>query len=310
MMLALTLVAMAVAGITLGLLGGGGSILTVPILVYLAGLGPHEAITTSLLVVAVTSVASLVPHARAGRVRWRTGAVFGGAGMAGAYTGGLLAGHLPGSVLLAGFALMMAVAAVAMLRRRERPGRRGGGAPRTGRWPKASIAGQGAAVGLMTGLVGAGGGFVVVPALILLGGLAAPEAVGTSLVVIAMNSLAGLAGHLGNVRIDWNITLAVTGAAVAGSLAGAGLTGRIDPALLRRAFGWFIIAMAAFMFAEQAPGWVWHVLLRTTAGPPSLSAAVTAGAAALVCRAARGAKPPGPGLSASAARDRLGSTHG
>jgi len=119
-MLALTMAAMAVAGITLGLLGGGGSILTVPILIYLAGLGAHEAIGTSLLVVAVTSLASLVPHARAGRVRWRTGLLFGGAGMVGAYVGGLLAGQLPGGVLLVGFAVMMAVTAVAMLRRRDR----------------------------------------------------------------------------------------------------------------------------------------------------------------------------------------------
>ncbi len=296
-MLALTVAAMAAAGITLGLLGGGGSILTVPILIYLAGLGAHEAITTSLFTVAMTSLASLVPHARAGRVRWRTGLVFGGAGTIGAYAGGLLAGHLPGGLLLVAFAVMMAVTAIAMLRRParhgERSARHGDDAARTRRWPKTNIAAitaQGAAVGLVTGLVGAGGGFVVVPALIMLGGLAAPVAVGTSLVVIAMNSLAGLAGHLGSVHLDWTTDLAGTGAAVTGSLAGAHLTGRIDPGLLRRAFGWFIIAMAAFMLAEQEPGQVWQALLRTAAGPPIISAAMTATAAALICRSVRRAQ--------------------
>lgn len=311
MMFALTVAAMAAAGITLGLLGGGGSILTVPVLIYLAGLGAHEAITTSLFVVAMTSVASLLPHARAGRVRWRTGLLFGGAGTVGAYAGGRLAGYLPGGALLAAFAVMMAVTAIAMLRRRERPGersaRRGDDATRPRRWPKTGIAAQGAAVGLVTGLVGAGGGFVVVPALILLGGMAAPEAVGTSLVVIAMNSLAGLAGHLGGVHLDWTIALAATGAAVAGSLAGARWTGRVDPAVLRRVFGWFVIAMAAFMLAEEAPARLWHALLRTAAGPPILSAAVTAAAAALVCRTVARPRPSGPPASPPPARDRIGS---
>ena len=264
-MFALTVAAMVVAGITLGLLGGGGSILTVPILIYLAGLEAHEAISTSLLVVAVTSLASLLPHARAGRVRWRTGVLFGGAGAAGAYAGGRLAGHLPGGVLLAGFAVMMAVTAVAMLRRRDRSNPRDDDAALTRRWPTASVAAQGTTVGLVTGMVGAGGGFVVVPALILLGGMTAPDAVGTSLVVIAMNSLAGLAGHLGSVQLDWTLSLTVTGTAVAGSLAGAHLTGRIDPTLLRRAFGWFIIAMAALILAGQTPTVVRHALADTTA---------------------------------------------
>lgn len=315
MMFTLTVTAMAAAGITLGLLGGGGSILTVPILIYLAGIGAHEAITDSLFVVAVTSLASLVPHARAGRVRWRTGLLFGGAGTVAAYAGGRLAAYLPGGVLLVAFAVMMVAAAVAMLRRRERPGARtvsrGDDATRPRRWPKAGIAAQGAAVGLVTGLVGAGGGFVVVPALVLLGGMAAPEAVGTSLLVIALNSVAGLAGHLGSVHPGWTITLAATGAAVTGSLAGARLTGRIDPALLRRVFGWFVLAMAAFILTEQTPGPVGHVLVRTAAGPLLLAAvaavALIAVAVALVRRAARRPRPPGPEASPPEARDQIGS---
>jgi uncharacterized membrane protein YfcA len=232
-------------GISLGLLGGGGSILTVPILAYVGGMSAKAAIASSLFVVGVTSAAGVISHARAGRVRWRTGVVFGAAGMAGAYAGGHLAAYLPGRVLMILFALMMAATAFAMLRR-----------PRTLRrraqdLPIAKVIAEGVVVGLVTGVVGAGGGFLVVPALVLLGGLSMETAVGTSLVVIAMKSFAGLAGHLGHVDVDWRVTLAVTAAAVAGSFAGSHLAGRIPPAALRRGFGVFIIAMAALVLARE-----------------------------------------------------------
>lgn len=232
-------------GISLGLLGGGGSILTVPILAYAGGMSAKAAIASSLFVVGVTSAAAVISHARAGRVRWRTGVVFGAAGMVGAYAGGHLAAYLPGRVLMILFALMMAATAVAMLRR-----------PRTLRaraqdLPIAKVLAEGVVVGLVTGVVGAGGGFLVVPALVLLGGLSMEAAVGTSLVVISMKSFAGLAGHLGHVDVDWRVTLAVTAAAVAGSFAGARLVGRIPPAALRRGFGVFIIAMAALVLARE-----------------------------------------------------------
>lgn len=121
-MIAVVIAASLFIGVSLGVLGGGGSILTVPILVYLARMGTKEAIATSLFVVGVTSAAGVVSHARAGRVRWRTGLLFGLAGMAGAYAGGRLAEFIPGTVLLIGFALMMIATAAAMIRaRREEP---------------------------------------------------------------------------------------------------------------------------------------------------------------------------------------------
>lgn len=221
----------------------------VPVLVYVSGLDTKEAIATSLLVVGVTSATGALSHARAGRVRWRTGVVFGAAGMVGAYAGGRLSELVPGQVLLVAFAVMMAVTAVAMLR-----GRRDVDPDRVhGRLPVARVVLDGAVVGLVTGLVGAGGGFLVVPALALLGGLPMPVAVGTSLVVIAMKSGAGLAGYLSSVTIDWPLAAAVTAAAVVGSLLGGPLAGRIEPDRLRRAFGWFVLVMAGFVGLQEAP---------------------------------------------------------
>ncbi len=246
-MIALTIGLAVFVGIALGLLGGGGSILTVPLLAYVAGMDAKQAIATSLLVVGVTSAVGAVSHARAGRVQWRTGLIFGGAGMAGAYAGGLLAQFIPGTVLLIGFAVMMIATAIAMLRGRPNsaptdPGHR---------MPIPKILAEGVVVGLVTGLVGAGGGFLVVPALALLGGLPMPVAVGTSLVVIAMSSFAGLAGHLTTGQIDWRLAAMVTVAAVIGALVGTRLTALVNPEALRQGFGWFVLAMASVVLAEE-----------------------------------------------------------
>nr|WP_084959936.1 sulfite exporter TauE/SafE family protein [Thermoactinospora rubra] len=248
-MLALTLTAAALVGVTLGLFGGSGSILTVPMLVYLAGGPAKAAIATSLLVVAVTSAVSAVGHARRGGVRWRTGLIFGAAGMTGAYAGGLLGPHLPEALLMTAFAAMMVATAVAMIRGRRtvKPG------TQARDLPILHLIDEGAGVGLVTGLVGAGGGFLVVPALVLLGGLPMSAAVGPSLVVIAMKSAAGLAGYLQGVSIDWPLAVLVTVAATAGGVLGGGLAGRIDAERLRKAFGWFVLAMGAFVLAQQAP---------------------------------------------------------
>ncbi|WP_433393254.1 sulfite exporter TauE/SafE family protein [Micromonospora sp. KLBMP9576] len=272
--LALTLGLAVLIGVSLGLLGGGGSILAVPLLVYVADLPPREAIATSLLVVGVTSAVGVLPHARAGRIRWRTGLIFGLAGMAGAYAGGRLAAFVPAALLLTGFAVMMLATATAMIR-----GRRGGGAGGAARpeLPTLRVVLDGLVVGLVTGLVGAGGGFLVVPALALLGGLPMPVAVGTSLVVIAMKSFAGLAGYLSTVSIDWGLAAAVTGAAVLGSLAGGRLAGRVPEAVLRGAFGWFVAVMGVFVLAQQLPE-----RLRTE----PLLWAVVAGAAVVVAAVA------------------------
>lgn len=255
-MLALTLALAVVVGMTLGLLGGGGSILMVPLLVYVAGMDAKEAIATSLLVVGVTSAVGAVSHARAGRVQWRTGLIFGAAGMAGAYAGGRLAEFIPGEVLLVGFALMMLATSVAMLRGRKPvdPGKV------HDRLPVGKIVLEGLVVGLVTGIVGAGGGFLVVPALALLGGLPMPVAVGTSLVVIAMKSTAGLAGYLASVQIDWGTAGLVTLAAVLGALVGGRFAGLIPPETLRKVFGWFVLVMAFFVGGQEAPGAFWELL--------------------------------------------------
>ncbi|MEU4263139.1 sulfite exporter TauE/SafE family protein [Streptomyces sp. NPDC025273] len=254
-MTALIVAASLLIGVSLGVLGGGGSILTVPILVYLAGQDTKEAIATSLFVVGVTSLAALVPHARARRIRWRTGLLFGAFSMVGAYGGGRLAEYIPGTALLVAFALMMLATAVAMLRKPRRG--REKVRPAHGDLPVKHIAAEGLVVGAVTGLVGSGGGFLVVPALALLGGLPMGVAVGTSLLVIAMKSFAGLAGHLSGVEIDWRLALIVTAAAVIGSLVGGRLAGRIPQDALRKAFGWFVVTMGVFVLAQQLDTAVW-----------------------------------------------------
>lgn len=234
-------------GMTLGLLGGGGSILAVPLLLYVASVPPKVAIATSLLVVGATSSACALQHARSGHVRWRTGLVFGSVAMVGAYIGGLLSVFVPGSVLLLLFAGMMVAAGVAMLRPSRVAKRRAAPAPL---W---KIAAEGLVVGAFTGLVGAGGGFLVVPALVLLGGLDMRSAVGTSTLVITMKSFAGFAGHAAHVPIDWGLAATVTAFAVVGSVAGAQMLRRVDPARLKKAFGGFVFVMAGVIAVQQVP---------------------------------------------------------
>ena len=246
-MIALAVVLAVFVGVSLGLLGGGGSILMVPLLAYVAGMEPKQAIATSLLVVGVTSAVGVVSHARAGHIQWRTGLIFGSAAMLGAYAGGLLARFVPGSVLLIGFAVMMIATAIAMLRGSSV--RRADGDRSMSLW---LVLPEGLVVGLVTGMVGAGGGFLVVPALVLLGGLPMPVAVGTSLVVIAMKSLAGLGGYLSTVTIDWRVAGMVTAAAVVGGLIGSRLTSLVRPELLRAGFGWFVLLMSSVILAQEA----------------------------------------------------------
>lgn len=267
--LILTLLLSILIGLSLGLLGGGGSILTVPILTYVAGLDPKEAIAASLFVVGVTSAVSAINHARNRRVKWRTGVIFGAAGMAGAFGGGLIGGHIPSVVLMVAFALMMIATSIAMIR-----GRKGSaGEVKDRDLPLGRVILDGLVVGVITGLVGAGGGFLVVPALALLGGLSMPVAVGTSLVVITMKSFAGLAGYLTSVELDWALVGAVTVAAILGSLLGSRLAGRIPEALLRKGFGVFVLVMGVFVLIQE---------LFNTTGIAAIAAALVA-VAATVC---------------------------
>ncbi len=231
-------------GVSLGLLGGGGSILTTPILIYALGVETRAAIATSLLVVGVTSLAGMIGHARSGNVIWRVGLLFGAAGMVGAWLGGRLAALIPAETLMILFAGMMLATSVAMFR-----GRRDGGAQVVA--PAWKVVVEGVVIGIVTGLVGAGGGFLVVPALTLLGGLPMPHAIGTSLLVIAMKSFAGFSGHAASVSIDWRLAAMVTAAAVVGSLIGGQLTRLVAPDTLRRGFAAFVLVMSAFVFYQQ-----------------------------------------------------------
>ena len=242
-------------GLLLGLLGGGGSILTVPVLVYLVGLEPKTAIATSLVVVGVTSFTAMLSHARGGRVCWKTGAVFGLAGMFGAYLGGRLAAFIPSPVLLLLFASIMLGTAWAMLKGRRASDRRDGlenrGPLCPAKLPLAAISFDGLMVGTLTGLVGAGGGFLVVPALNLLGGLPMHAAVGTSLLVIGMKSFAALAGYATHVSIDLKLVALVTSAAIVGSLIGGLLSHRIRGPVLRQGFGVFVVLIASYLFYKE-----------------------------------------------------------
>ena len=245
-------------GMAVGLLGGGGSILTTPLLIYVVGFDAKQAIAASLFVVGVTSIFGLISHARAGRVVWRIGLIFGGAGMVGAFIGGQIGARLPSAILLAAFAVMMGITAVAMIRGRKQVA----GKAHRG-LPLFRILLDGLVVGFVTGLVGAGGGFLVVPALALLAGLAMPKAVATSLLVVAMKSFAGLAGYLfvfgqgtfisvnPETEINWSATLIITAAAIVGALIGSSIVGRIHPDKLRKAFGYFVLVMAVFILSQQ-----------------------------------------------------------
>jgi hypothetical protein len=234
-------------GVSLGFFGGGGSILTVPLLVYVFALPPKQAIASSLLVVAAASTSAAIQHARAGNVRLRVAMIFGAAGMAGAYAGARGAALVDGGVLLLLFAAIMVLAATAMWRGRRLPSadeeERGEA--------RGKLVLQGLTVGLITGVVGAGGGFLIVPALALWAGLPVPAAIGTSLVVIVMNCLAGFSGYAAHVEIQIGLVAAVAACAIAGSFAGARLATLVPPASLRRAFAGFVLVMAAMILVRE-----------------------------------------------------------
>jgi uncharacterized membrane protein YfcA len=288
-MSALGLLLSVAIGVSLGFFGGGGSILTVPLLVYVFGLPPKQAIASSLLIVATASGFAALQHGRAGNLRPRVALFFGAAGMAGAFLGARVAAALvAGGVLLLLFAALMALTALAMWRGRVAA-------------PVASTRGvspgrlvlQGLAVGSFTGLVGAGGGFLIVPALVLWAGLPMPAAVGTSLLVIVLNCLAGFAGYVAHVRIDPVLVAAVSACAIAGSFAGSKLTRLVQPSSLRRAFAGFVLVMATWILVREA-----HLVLETggaalpTTLPQLLFALAMLGVGILAGRASRAPRAP------------------
>lgn len=233
-------------GGVLGLLGGGGSILAVPLLVYVLHVEPRSAIATSLVVVGLTAAVAAYRHAKAGNVDIRAAAAFATGAAVGAFGGGRLASLLPPQTLLHLFGVTMIISAVAMLRGRKAPGK-------ADSKPLKAIA-IGVVVGVVTGLVGAGGGFLVVPALVLLAGLPMHRAVGTSLTIIAINCAAGVAGHLSSTHIDFELAFTVAGFSIVGAIGGARAASLIDASRLRQAFAVLVIAMAAVIFSKDAPG--------------------------------------------------------
>jgi len=239
-------------GLSLGLLGSGGSIITVPVLVYLVGQPEKIAIAGSLGVVGTIALVGALQNAAKGRVDWRSVGWFGLPGMAGTYAGAWLSGYVTGAVQLAVFAVVMLAAAFMMFRRSARE------APAGARRPLAIVVADGLAVGALTGFVGVGGGFLILPALVLLGGLGMHVAIGTSLAIIALNAFTGFAKHLHllsveGVSLDWRLlgTIALIGAL--GSVAGSQFGSRLPQATLRRAFGVFLVAMALFILYESGP---------------------------------------------------------
>ncbi|WP_427761728.1 sulfite exporter TauE/SafE family protein [Streptomyces sp. DSM 41931] len=243
--LVLALIAGAVVGLALGALGGGGSVLAVPALIYLLGFSPAAATTGSLVIVTVTSLTALYAHARAGNVRWRAGAAFAAAGLLPAALAGAAAGHLPQAVLTLAFAVVAAVAALRMLR----PADPAGGEPRSVRPGRAAAAGAG--LGALTGLLGVGGGFLAVPALVTVLGFEMRAAVGTSLLVITANSLASLATRSGAaISLDWAVIGPFIAAAVLGAWDGKRLAAKVSGPGLQRVFAVALLAVAAFMLAD------------------------------------------------------------
>jgi uncharacterized membrane protein YfcA len=243
-------------GAALGLVGGGGSILAVPALVYGLGMPVGQAVPTSLLVVAGTAVAGVVPRLRRREVRWRVAGVFAAAGVGAAFAGAAANRLLPDRVLLSVFAALMLAVGMTLLLGRPQP--RGACEVPDGRvdWraclPKALVIGAG--VGFLTGLLGVGGGFVIVPALAWLLGLPVPVAIGTSLVILGINSLAGLAAYLGQFQLNLTVAGVFLGAAALTALAAGRIAGRLPEWVLRRGFAALVLAVAVFVVVQAALG--------------------------------------------------------
>jgi uncharacterized membrane protein YfcA len=246
----------ALIGLSLGLLGGGGSILTVPILVYVLGFGTKNAIAMSLPIVGVTSAVGAVSHWRAGRVDLRAALVFGGITMVTSYVGARLAVLVSADAQLALLAAVMILAAASLLRNARKPQPDAANvadqpaAPLSLTIPLVAIA---CGVGLLTGLVGIGGGFLVVPALVILAGLSMRAAIGTSLVVIAMNSLSGSLGYVGQADIPWAFVAGFASIAVVGILIGTHLVRFVSQATLKQAFAVLLLATGGFMLFGNRP---------------------------------------------------------
>lgn len=246
----LALIGALAIGLSLGLLGSGGSILTVPVLVYVLGQPEKTAITGSLLVVGTIALIGALPWALRGQVDGRSVLLFGLPGMAGTLLGASLAGQLSGPAQLTIFAVVMLFAAQRMLR----PAPAAPVAPVR----KRRLAAQGFGVGLLTGVVGIGGGFMILPALVLLGGLSMHRAIGTSLSIISLNACSGFARHwyalaATGAVLDWRVLGLMSAVGCGGSLLGQQIASRLPQPQLRRAFGLMLVLMAGWILWRSAP---------------------------------------------------------
>ncbi len=235
-----------IIGLSLGLLGGGGSILTVPAFVYLLDIEPKAAIAMSLVVVGSTALVGAASHWRSGNVRLRTALIFGVIAMLGSYAGARTAAFIPAAVQLVVLGVVILAAALSMLRPVAARPASDARAPLSPRLMIAALL-----VGALTGIVGVGGGFLIVPALVLLAGVPMKEAVGTSLLVIAMNSASGFAGYLGTVAIQWSFVAAFTAIAMVGILVGSYVVRFVPAVALKRAFSVFLLFIGWFVLHQN-----------------------------------------------------------
>ena len=238
----------ALIGLALGTLGGGGAILTVPVFVYVLGFDPKLAIAMSLPVVGAAALIGVVSHWRAGNVQLQTAAIFGSVAMVGSYTGARASVWFSARTQLLILGTVMVVAAVSMLRNAAQDAhpREDSGPP-----PPALLLAVGLGVGVLTGLVGIGGGFLIVPALVILGRVPMKAAVGTSLLVIALNSTSGYLGHHGREIVPWGFVVRFTSVAVVGILAGTALVHHIPSRQLKRAFAFLLIVIGALILWQN-----------------------------------------------------------
>jgi hypothetical protein len=226
-------------------LGAGGAAIALPVLVYVNGMEAHEAVTVTLLIVGMVSALGALLHHRRGNVRWRTALAFAPAGVVGAWLGSKGSYLLSGRVLLLSFSALLAVTAIRMLRdtKREESSRNAQSA--------AAMAGVGFLIGVLTGLLGVGGGFVIVPAMLYFGGLSMRESIGTSLVVIAVNSGVAFAGHIGKQVIEALPTAGLLASAGAGMAAGTWLSHLTHPERLKKWFALLLLGLAGYMAVKN-----------------------------------------------------------
>jgi uncharacterized membrane protein YfcA len=245
-----TAVALALAvlvGMALGALGGGGSVLTLPVFVLIASIPAQEAVAMSMVVVGGTSLLGAVLHWRKGNFHVKAALLFTATGVIGAYGGSFLTHLVSQRLLLGVFAALMLGTGLAMVRQRsEKTGQR-----QCRFWPCLLI---GAGVGVLTGFLGVGGGFLIVPALVLLAGIDTKAAVGTSLAIIALNATAGFMGQIQQVSVNWWFTLSFLGLALLGMFGGLLVAEKVPGKSLSRAFGWFVILLALVIGGLAAAG--------------------------------------------------------